>query len=190
MIVKRYIKNNNLGISLNLNISELKIGKKNNAQNTEKNKDNLKQDLNLIKNNLKEEEKKEDEECIGKNINNKNPVNKLTFIKSLLDKKNVLNYLYKSTPKSRFHFANPDLGISEISSIIPSQMNEFITQLFVKHSIFYKEEQNDFSQYYFSLKPNSLDSNDSWSSLISTLKKWNDLEQNEDADNINRFNTF
>ena len=59
----------------------------------------------------------------------------------------------------------------------------------MRHSNFYKEETN-INDYYFSLKQNSLDSDDSWSSLISTLKKWNDVYENGENDIVNKFNTY
>ena len=99
--------------------------------------------------------------------------------------KHTLNYLYKSAPKSRFNFANGNQNFTgnEISQIIPSQINDFITQQFVRHSIFYNDEQNDISEYYFSLKSNSLDSNDSWSSLVSIVNKYDDYMKK-------KFNTY
>ena len=54
-----------------------------------------------------------------------------------------------------------------------------------------KYDKREFCDYYFSLKQNSLDSNESWSSLVSTLKKWNDVYENGQEDNnINKYNTF
>ena len=101
--------------------------------------------------------------------------------------KNSLNFLYKSAPKSRFNFVKDNRDI-EIGQIVPSQINDFITQQFVKHSLLYKEEQNDISYYYFSLKHNSLDSNDSWSSLVSILNRYNDI--NENGDMNKKFYTY
>ena len=46
------------------------------------------------------------------------------------------------------------------------------------------------SLYYFAMKPTYLDSNDSFSSLISTLKRWNDNNELKEIDMINRFNTY
>ena len=60
----------------------------------------------------------------------------------------------------------------------------------MKHSIFLNEEHNIFSDYYFSLKPNSLDSDESWSSLVSSLKKWNDMYENGENETFNKFNTY
>ena len=78
----------------------------------------------------------------------------------------------------------------EINQIIPSQLNDFITKLFEKHSFIFNQEKHDFSLYYFSLKPTYLDSNDSWSSLISTLKKWNDENELKENDMTKKFYTF
>ena len=104
--------------------------------------------------------------------------------------KNNLNSLFNSTSKSRFSFAKPNFEGHEINQIIPSQINDFITQQFIKHSKFFNEEQNRFSDYYISLKPNSLDSDESWSSLVSTFKKWNDVYENEENETFNKFNTY
>ena len=68
--------------------------------------------------------------------------------------------------------------------IVPSQINDFITQQFVRHSLLYKEEQKDLSFYYFSQKPSSLDSDDSWSSLVSLLKRYDNIHENEE--NMNK----
>ena len=103
---------------------------------------------------------------------------------------NNLNSLFKSSPKSRFGFVKPNFEDHEINQIIPSQINDFITRQFMKHSIFLNEEHNIFSDYYFSLKPNSLDSDESWSSLVSSLKKWNDMYENGENETFNKFNTY
>ena len=60
----------------------------------------------------------------------------------------------------------------------------------MRHSNFFQEEQNILTDYYFSLKQNSLDSDDSWSSLVSTIKKWNDVYENNEDNNFNKFNTY
>ena len=60
----------------------------------------------------------------------------------------------------------------------------------MRHSNLFQEERNILSDYYFSLKQNSLDSYESWSSLVSTLKKWNDVYENEENDSFNKFYTY
>ena len=178
-LVIRYIKERHLGIALNLNYSELTIEK-----------EPLKQ-KNQINNKIKEKKEKNSEEKNNTNkINIKLNSHKQNFnelIKHFINVKNSLNYLYKSTPKSRFNFVKDNQDI-EIGQIVPSQINDFITQQFVRHSLLYKEEQNDLSYYYFSLKPNSLDSNDSWSSLVSILNRYNDI--NEDGEMNKKFYTY
>ena len=116
--------------------------------------------------------------------------NSVNLIKNIIGVKNSLNYLFKSAPRSRFNFVNPNIDNNEINQIIPSQLNDFVTQLFVRYSIYFNEEQNNLSLYYFALKPTYLDSNDSFSSLLSTLKKWNDINDLKETDMINRFNTY
>ena len=174
-LVLQYIKEKKLGIALNLKLNELPLDKSNT---------NINENDNKIKKKKEELEKKQEE----KNINTKgikviNDVNEL--LKQCINLKHTLNYLYKSAPKSRFNFANGNQNFTgnEISQIIPSQINDFITQQFVRHSIFYNDEQNDISEYYFSLKPNSLDSNDSWSSLVSIVNKYDDYMKK-------KFNTY
>ena len=173
----KYIKEKNLGIALNLNYSELTIEKEPFKQN------------NQIKNKKEEKEKNLKEKNNNKiNIKlNPQPQNFNELIKQFINVKNSLNFLYKSAPKSRFNFVKDNRDI-EIGQIVPSQINDFITQQFVKHSLLYKEEQNDLSYYYFSLKPNSLDSNDSWSSLVSILNRYNDI--NEDGEMNKKFYTY
>ena len=177
-LVIRYIKERHLGIALNLNYSELTIEK-----------EPLKQKSKI--NNKKEEKKgKNSEEKNNNKINiklNPHTQNFNELIKHFINVKNSLNYLYKSTPKSRFNFVKDNQDI-EIGQIVPSQINDFITQQFVRHSLLYKGEQNDLSYYYFSLKPNSLDSNDSWSSLVSILNRYNDI--NEDGEMNKKFYTY
>ena len=177
-LVIKYIKEKNLGIALNLNYSELTIEK-----------EPLKQ-KNQINNKIEEKKEKNSEEKNNNKINIKLNPHKQNFnelIKHFINVKNSLNYLYKSTPKSRFNFVKDNQDI-EIGQIVPSQINDFITQQFVRHSLLYKEEQNDLSYYYFSLKPNSLDSNDSWSSLVSILNRYNDI--NEDGEMNKKFYTY
>ena len=171
-LVIQYIKEKKLGIALNLKQNELPIDKNDtNATHTNKNK---KEELEKIK--------------VEKNINTKiikvtNDCNEL--LKHCINLKQTLKSLYKSAPKSRFNFANGNQNFTgnEISQIIPSQINDFITQQFVRHSIFYNDEQNDISEYYFSLKSNSLDSDDSWSSLVSIVNKYDDYLKK-------KFNTY
>ena len=178
-LVIRYIKERHLGIALNLNYSDLTIEK-----------EPLKQ-KNQINNKIEEKKEKNSEEKNNTNkINiklNQHTQNLNELIKHFINVKNSLNYLYKSTPKSRFNFVKDNQDI-EIGQIVPSQINDFITQQFVRHSLLYKEEQNDLSYYYFSLKPNSLDSNDSWSSLVSILNRYNDI--NEDGEMNKKFYTY
>ena len=177
-LVIRYIKENHLGIALNLNYSELTIEK-----------EPLKQ-KNKINNKIEEKKEKNSVEKNKNKINiklNPHTQNFNELIKHFINVKNSLNYLYKSTPKSRFNFVKDNQDI-EIGQIVPSQINDFITQQFVRHSLLYKEEQNDLSYYYFSLKPNSLDSNDSWSSLVSILNRYNDI--NEDGEMNKKFYTY
>ena len=195
-LVIRYIKEKNMGVSLNLVSEELKIEK--NVEN--KKEDDIKSINKINKSeNGKEEEKKEEKEDIiisteliaGKNENNNSHINDTKdLFKNYINFKNNLNSLFKSTPKSRFSFVKPSFENHEINQIIPSQINDFITQQFMKHSTFFNEEQNRFSDYYFSLKPNSLDSDESWSSLVNTLKKWNDVYENGENEELNKFNTY
>ena len=176
-LVIKYIREKKLGVALNLNYSELTIEKEPFKQN------------NQIKN-KKEEKEKNLKEKNNNNINiklNPQPQNFNELIKHFINVKNSLNFLYKSAPKSRFNFVKDNRDI-EIGQIVPSQINDFITQQFVKHSLLYKEEQNDISYYYFSLKHNSLDSNDSWSSLVSILNRYNDI--NENGDMNKKFYTY
>jgi len=159
-LVVQYIKEKNVGIALNLKLNELPLDKNNNNDNDNKNEE-------LEKN---KEEKKNN----NKNIKVISDVNEL--LKNCINLKHTLNYLYKSAPRSRFNFANGNQNLTgnEISQIIPSQLNDFITKQFVRHSIFYDDEINDISESYFSLRPNSLDSNDSWSSLVSLVNKYDE----------------
>ena len=159
-LVVQYIKEKNVGIALNLKLNELPLDKNNNNDN-----DNKKEEL---------EKSKEEKKNNNKNIKVISDVNEL--LKNCINLKHTLNYLYKSAPRSRFNFANGNQNLTgnEISQIIPSQLNDFITKQFVRHSIFYDDEINDISESYFSLRPNSLDSNDSWSSLVSLVNKYDE----------------
>ena len=159
-LVVQYIKEKNVGIALNLKLNELPLDKNNNNEN-----DNKKEEL---------EKSKEEKKNNNKNIKVISDVNEL--LKNCINLKHTLNYLYKSAPRSRFNFANGNQNLTgnEISQIIPSQLNDFITKQFVRHSIFYDDEINDISESYFSLRPNSLDSNDSWSSLVSLVNKYDE----------------
>jgi hypothetical protein len=186
-----------MGVSLNL-VSKLKIEK-----NVDNKKVDYKKNINKINKSgngkEKDEEKEEEKEnriintelIAAKNENKNTHINNTKdLFKNYINFKNNLNSLFKSTPKSRFSFVKPEFEGHEINQIIPSQINDFITQQFMKHSTFFFEEQNRFSDYYFSLKPNSLDSDESWSSLVSTLKKWNDVYENGENETFNKFNTY
>ena len=179
-LVLRYIKEKNIGISLNLESSELIMTTRNKIIEPKKN-DISEKNRKLI---IYQNEEKNGQ----KNIE----LNGKTIFENYINAKNNLNSLFKSAPKSRFNFAKPDSGNQEIKQIIPSQINDFLTQQFMRHSnIFFKnEEENLISDYYFSLKQNSLDSDESWSSLVSTLKKWNDVYENNENDIFGRFNTY
>ena len=204
-LIIRYIKEKNIGISLNLKSSELIFELKNEIKNNKSNNntkllqiDNNKE--NIPKNCEKEIKmfSKDDGQTQNNSINqiqNKNieenkiiDEGKLLF-KNYINFKHSLNSLFKSASKSRFNFVKPDIGINEINQIIPSQINDFLTQQFMRHSNFFKEE-NNLTDYYFSLKQNSLDSDESWSSLVSTIKKWNDVYENGENESINKFNTY
>ena len=191
-LVIRYIKEKNMGISLNLVSKILKIEKK----EDNKKDDDIKCITEIEKGENTKEDKKENIIINTELIKDKNE-NKNTHInctkdlfKNYIEFKNNLNSLFKSTPKSRFGFVKPDFEGHEINQIIPRQINDFITQQFMKHSTFLNEEQNMFSDYYFSLKPNSYDSDESWSSLVSSLKKWNDMYENGENETFNKFNTY
>ena len=103
--------------------------------------------------------------------------------------------LFDAADVSRFDFVNKE---DKNTEKIPNQINEFLTQQF-RRSILYNKEKTELNDYYFSLKENnSLDSNDSWSSLVSTLKMWNDFNENDnpngEAENcyvsVNKFKTY
>ena len=188
-LVINYIQERHLGISLNLNVPDLSI-EKYSAFNSIKNKNCNNVMINLSKNEIKNENEKEKENYKGTLTKNKIKQNDINIINHMIEMKNSIKNLYKSSPRSRFSFVKQDNESNEYSQIIPSQLNDFITQLFVKHSIFFSQEQNNLSLYYFALKPTYLDSNDSFSSLISTLKRWNDNNELKETDMINRFNTY
>ena len=187
-LVLRYIKEKNIGISLNLKSSELIFELKNEIKNSKKIAKIEENKENIPKNGKKIEKNKNIN--IENNINDDKIINdgKLLF-KNYISFKDSLSSLFKSTPKSRFNFVKNDIGLDDLNQIIPSQINDFLTQQFIKHSRIFQEEEN-LSDYYFSLKQNSLDSDDSWSSLVSTLKKWNDLYENGEENSLNRFNTY
>ena len=182
-LIIRYIKQKNIGRALNLKSTELKFEKI----------DNKKEASIKDTDNEKKNESTNDKQIIIKDDveNEKNIINEdKTFFKNYLNFKNSLNSLFKSAPKSRFNFVKPDINYSEKTQIVPSQINDFLTQQFMRHSNIFQEEQTILTDYYFSLKQNSLDSNESWSSLISTLKKWNDVYENSEEDTLNKFNTY
>ena len=182
-LVINYIQERHLGISLNLNVPDLTI-EKYNSYNSIKNNHSNNVIISINKNEIKNEK---ENSTLPKSKIKQNDVN---IIKHMIDMENSIKNLYKSAPRSRFNFVKQDKENNEYSQIIPSQLNDFITQLFVKHSIFFSQEQNNLSLYYFALKPTYLDSNDSFSSLISTLKRWNDNNELKETDMINRFNTY
>ena len=182
-LVINYIQERHLGISLNLNVPDLTI-EKYNSYNSIKNNHSNNVIISINKNEIKNEK---ENNTLPKSKIKQNDVN---IIKHMIDMENSIKNLYKSAPRSRFNFVKQDKENNEYSQIIPSQLNDFITQLFVKHSIFFTQEQNNMSLYYFAMKPTYLDSNDSFSSLISTLKRWNDNNELKETDMINRFNTY
>ena len=186
-LVINYIQERHLGISLNLNVPDLTI-EKYNSYNSIKNNHSNNVIISINKNEIKYE--KEKENIKGNLPKSKIKQNDVNIIKHMIDMENSIKNLYKSAPRSRFNFVKQDKENNEYSQIIPSQLNDFITQLFVKHSIFFTQEQNNMSLYYFAMKPTYLDSNDSFSSLISTLKRWNDNNELKETDMINRFNTY
>jgi hypothetical protein len=124
-------------------------------------------------------EKKKNSDCVKKKELNE-------LMQKNIINTNRLKEMYRSREKSRFDFVKPESNNQDIKSIIPSQLNDFLTQQFMRHSTMFHEEQNMLNDYYFSLKQNSFDSDDSWSSLIATLKKWNNIYETND---INIYNT-
>ena len=124
-------------------------------------------------------EKKKNSDCVKKKELNE-------LMQKNIFNTNRLKEMYRSREKSRFDFVKPESNNQDIKSIIPSQLNDFLTQQFMRHSTMFHEEQNMINDYYFSLKQNSFDSDDSWSSLIATLKKWNNIYETND---VNIYNT-
>jgi CCR4-NOT transcription complex subunit 4 len=179
-LIIRYIKEKKVGVSLNLKSTEFKLEKIENKKEIS------------TKEKEKETKLNDDKQIIIKETQNQNKIidEGKTLFKNYFDFKNNLNSLFKSSQKSRFNFVKTDINNPEKSQLVPSQINDFLTQQFMRHSNMFQEEQNFLTDYYFSLKQNSLDSNESWSSLISTLKKWNDVYENSEEDNFNKFNTY
>ena len=179
-LIIRYIKEKKIGVSLNLKSTEFKLEKTENKKEIS------------TKDKEKETKLNDDKQIIIKETQNQNKIidEGKTLFKNYFDFKNNLNSLFKSSQKSRFNFVKTDISNPEKSQLVPSQINDFLTQQFMRHSNMFQEEQNFLTDYYFSLKQNSLDSNESWSSLISTLKKWNDVYENSEEDNFNKFNTY
>ena len=179
-LIIRYIKEKKIGVSLNLKSTEFKLEKIENKKEIS------------TKDKEKETKLNDDKQIIIEESQNQNKIideGKILF-KNYFDFKNNLNSLFKSAQKSRFNFVKNDINNPEKNQLVPSQINDFLTQQFMRHSNMFQEEQNFLTDYYFSLKQNSLDSNESWSSLISTLKKWNDVYENSEEDNFNKFNTY
>ena len=102
-----------------------------------------------------------------------------------------MHQLYKSTPKSRFSFVKEDQNLSgnNFGQIIPNKINDFLTQQFVRHSWIYKEEQKDISNSFFTKKFTSLDSDNSWSSLVTLIEKYYNKEETEE-DIATKFHTY
>ena len=179
-LIIRYIKEKKIGVSLNLKSTEFKLEKTENKKEIS------------TKDKEKETKLNDDKQIIIEESQNQNKIVEEgeTLFKNYFDFKNNLNLLFKSAQKSRFNFVKNDINNPEKNQLVPSQINDFLTQQFMRHSNMFQEEQNFLTDYYFSLKQNSLDSNESWSSLISTLKKWNDVYENSEEDNFNKFNTY
>ena len=158
-LVIKYIKERNLGIALNLTNTEIPKDKNKENDNNTKNK--------FIANNCKE------------------------LINHFIEVKNNLHQLYKSTPKSRFSFVKEDQNLSgnNFGQIIPNKINDFLTQQFVRHSWIYKEEQKDISNSFFTKKFTSLDSDNSWSSLVTLIEKYYNKEEIEE-DIATKFHTY
>ena len=158
-LVIKYIKERNLGIALNLTNTEIPKDKNKENNNNTKNK--------FIANNCKE------------------------LINHFIEVKNNLHQLYKSTPKSRFSFVKEDQNLSgnTFGQIIPNKINDFLTQQFVRHSWIYKEEQKDISNSFFTKKFTSLDSDNSWSSLVTLIEKYYNKEETEE-DIATKFHTY
>ena len=106
-LVLQYIKEKNIGISLNLKSTELKFIKKEDIKDISNNNNN---DFNNKKEDEKENIIKNCEQIAVKNINNINKnENKIIndgkmLFQNYFDFKNSLNSLFKSAPKSRFSF--------------------------------------------------------------------------------------
>ena len=158
-IVIRYIKEKNLGISLNLNSPQLTFESKQNQKMPKNNNYNKEE-------NEKNEEIKKDKLIPQLNIK--------TLLNNLIQNQQTFEHLYKIAPKSRFNFVNE----SEISQIIPSQIDYFLRQRFIRHSKYYEEEQKNFTYEYFENYDKYPDSDDSYSSLISCLNIFNNEENN------------
>ena len=158
-IVIRYIKEKNLGISLNLNSPQLTFESKQNQKMPKNNNYNKEE-------NEKNEEIKKDKLIPQLNIK--------TLLNNLIQNQQTFEHLYKIAPKSRFNFVNE----SEISQIIPSQIDYFLRQRFIRHSKYYEEEQKNFTYEYFEKYDKYPDSDDSYSSLISCLNIFNNEENN------------
>ena len=158
-LVIKYIKERNLGIALNLTNTEIPKDQNKENNNNTKNK--------FIANNCKE------------------------LINHFIEVKNNLHQLYKSTPKSRFSFVKEDQNLSgnTFGQIIPNKINDFLTQQFVRHSWIYKEEQKDISNSFFTKKFTSLDSDNSWSSLVTLIEKYYNKEETEE-DIATKFHTY
>ena len=156
-LIIQYIKEKNLGIALNLNVSELTIVKRNN----QKNKNNK-------KNNKEENEKKEEE-----NLDKSLLTSKLKILfTEIIDYKKY--YVFKNPPKSRFNFVKSE---EIIVPKIPSYINEFLTQHFVRFSKYSQLEKKDLNDEYFSNR--YLDTDDSWKALLDTYNKWNNKAEEE-----------
>jgi hypothetical protein len=168
-LVIRYIKEKNLGICLNLNMAELTFEKDENSF-TWKNS-NIIRNIDLNEN-MKEQN--EDEKKGEPNLSSD-----LSALLNNLIQKNKFNsnYLYKTTSKSRFSFANSN-EIS-IGRVIPSEINDILTHMCSKLSKYSQREYNNICDEYF--KYRYLDSDSSWSSLISIYNKWNNADK-EDFD--------
>ena len=186
-LVIRYMKEKNIGIELNLISTEIKLEKK------EDKKEEIKEIIKKEKNDDKIISKENKIIIKEENKNENNIINNCKMLFQNYSKyKNSLNSLFKIASKSRFNFVSPEPinNNNEINQLIPSQINDFLTQQLMRHSNIFQEEQNILSDYYFSLKQNSLDSYESWSSLVSILKKWNDVYENSENDSMNKFNTY
>ena len=188
-LVIRYMKEKNIGIELNFSSNEIKLEKK-----EEKNIQKKEEKKEILKRGKKDDNNNKERHIILKeeNKNENNIINDgKRLFQNYFEYKKSINSLFKIAPKSRFNFVNPDINNNyEINKLIPSQINDFLAQQLMRHSNIFQEEQNILSDYYFSLKQNSLDSYESWSSLVSILKKWNDVYENNENDSINKFNTY